>query len=98
MKHIVLSLSVCAFLAGAAVPVAKAEPVDMADLTCKDLVEMKSDDAGVVVFWMAGYFGGQSNDTTVDFKGLGKLAEALGGYCAQNPKQTVMGAIKKLAD
>jgi hypothetical protein len=42
---------------------ARAEVIDMAAITCEELLGMTGDDAGAVLVWVHGYFGGKNDDT-----------------------------------
>jgi len=56
----------------------------MAAITCGELLSMKSDDAGSILLWVHGYFGGLADDTKMDMQAFKVLATAVGEYCAKN--------------
>ncbi len=74
----------------------RAEVINMAAITCKELLEGKEDDIGTILMWLHGYYAGRSNTTTLDTDGLTKDSEKIGKYCAENPTITVMQAIERI--
>ncbi len=74
----------------------RAEVINMATITCKDLLEGKSDDIGAILMWLHGYYGGRSGDTRLDIEAFTKGSEKIGQYCGQNPTVTVMQAIERI--
>ncbi len=77
---------------------ARAEVVDMAAITCGELLEMNSDEAGSILLWAHGYFGGLANDTKFDVEAFKEVAKAIGTYCAQHKKVTLISAIREMTD
>lgn len=76
----------------------RAEVIDMAAVTCGELISMKADEAGSILLWTHGYFGGLADDTKFDPKGFEEIAKAIGEYCAKNKKVTLISAIKSLTN
>jgi hypothetical protein len=74
----------------------RAEVVDMAAITCGELLDMKSDDAGTILVWVHGYFGGKNDDTKFDLKAFENAAKEIGMYCAKNKKVTLISAAKEV--
>jgi hypothetical protein len=74
---------------------ARAEIVDMGAITCGELLKMKSDDAGTIMIWMHGYFGGMNDDTKFDQTAFQEIAKTIGAYCAINEKVTLLSAFKE---
>lgn len=68
--------------------------MDMAAITCGELLNMSADDGGAVMLWVHGYFGGMADDTKFDFNAFKKAAKAIGAYCGEDPKVTLISAIK----
>ena len=97
MKPYRAYLALAAVLALFSSTSARADTIDMAALTCGELQSMSADEAGSIMLWMHGYFGGEAKDTVVDLKSFGAASRALGQYCAQNAKMTVMTAIKRMS-
>ncbi len=98
MKRVLLAASV----AGSLLPFASVAPafaadpteVDVAAISCKYLINADKDDAGTIMIWLHGYFGGKSDDTTFNMDGFTKSAEQMGAYCAEHPDIGVMSAAK----
>jgi hypothetical protein len=76
----------------------RAEVIDMAAVTCGELISMKSDDAGAILLWTHGYFGGLADDTKFDLGAFEEIAKAIGEYCSKNKKVTLISAIKALTN
>ena len=93
-----LAIGLIAVAALAPLTSARAEVIDMAAVTCGELIAMKSDDAGAILLWTHGYFGGLADDTKFDPKAFEEIAKAVGGYCATNKKVTLISAIKHVTN
>ena len=76
----------------------RAEVVDMAAITCGELIAMKSDEAGSILLWVHGYFGGLADDTKFDPTAFTEAAKAIGAYCATNKKVTLISAVKHVTN
>jgi acid stress chaperone HdeB len=94
--RIALASLMCAALALPLSAATRAEVINMATITCKDLLEGKSEDIGAILMWLHGYYGGRSGDTTLDVEAFTKGSEKIGQYCGQNPTVTVMQAIERI--
>jgi len=77
---------------------ARAEIIDMASITCGELIAMKADEAGSILLWTHGYFGGLADDTKFDASAFQEIAKAVGEYCATNKKVTLISAIKHVTN
>jgi acid stress chaperone HdeB len=95
MKLGVLSATLAALLASSILP-AQAETIDVADATCKEVLEMKEDDLTVMMMWTHGYFGGKAGDTKIDFEEFAKAGEVIGAACAQDPDAKWLDKIESL--
>jgi acid stress chaperone HdeB len=69
---------------------------DMKDLSCKELIEMDEETAGIMLMWLDGYLSGVTGDTTFDGAQFGTFAGSLGEHCAKNPADKVLDASHKL--
>ena len=98
MKRLIGLTAALAVLSPLAPAPARAEVIDMAAITCGQLLDMDADEAGIVLFWMHGYFSGRDDDTKLDVKGMGKRAKKIGAYCSQNKKITLISAVKEVID
>lgn len=74
----------------------RAEVINMATITCKELFEGRADDIGATLMWLHGYYGGRAGDTLLDVDAFTKGSEQIGYYCRQNPHVTVMQAIERI--
>ena len=74
----------------------RAEVINMATVTCKDLIESKADDIGVMLVWLHGFYGGRSGDTRFNVEEFTTGSQKIGEYCKQNPTITVMQAIERI--
>jgi acid stress chaperone HdeB len=88
-------LAAAALLTAITLP-ARAETIDIAAATCKEILELKQDDLSAIMLWTHGYFGGKVGDTTIDFEGFAKASEAIGAACASNPDGKWLETIEKL--
>ncbi|MBV9832836.1 MAG: hypothetical protein JO055_00430 [Alphaproteobacteria bacterium] len=75
---------------------ARAEVVNMATITCKDLLESKPDEIGVMLVWLHGYYGGRSGDTKFDVEEFARGSQKIAEHCKQNMSITVMQAIERI--
>jgi acid stress chaperone HdeB len=75
---------------------AHAETIDVGQATCKDVLELKNDELTSLLMWTHGYFGGQANDTTIDFKAFEEAGKVIGEYCGKNPDANWLESIEKL--
>ncbi|MBB1250701.1 HdeA/HdeB family chaperone [Rhizobium sp. G21] len=73
-----------------------AEVLDMSTLKCSDTANWSEDEAGLVMFWMHGYYGGKAEDTRVDFDAITAVAGKLSEACAANPEVGLMTALKSV--
>jgi hypothetical protein len=67
--------------------------IDVAKITCEQLVLMKVADPDHIAIWLSGYYGGKRNTTTVDVEQLKETARKVRSYCLYN-KGTVMEAVE----
>jgi opacity protein-like surface antigen len=86
MKKLVLSAVAALALSSAA----HAAGGDMAELTCKELIGVDAESAGVILFWIDGYLSHKTGNTQVDFDEIKKNGEKIGQYCAANPDAKVL--------
>ena len=98
-KSIVIVATLVSALAFSSTVFAKKEQAikfDMKDLTCKELLEMESDDMGTMLMWLDGYLSGVTGDTKFDSDQFGSFAGSLGEHCAKNPSDKAVDASHKL--
>src|SRR5262245_17597806 len=68
--------------------------IDIAKVTCEQLLVGPIEDAVATGLWLSGYYNAKLNNTQVDLNQLRVNAETVVKYCAQNPKTMVMQAIE----
>ena len=91
MKHLLGALALTASVA-AALPV-RADVVDMAQATCRDILNDNDEEASYYVVWLLGFFAGRSNDTALDSTAVETAFEKLSRHCRDNPDAKVMDAM-----
>jgi acid stress chaperone HdeB len=94
MKILVAAASLCITMLS--VNVSHAEMLDMSTLKCSDTASWSEDEAGLVMFWLHGYYGGKADDTRVDFDAITEVAKQLSEACAANPDIGLMSALKSV--
>ena len=75
-----------------------AASIDIAEATCKDVLELKQDDLTAILMWTHGYFGGKAGDTKIDFKEFEAAGGVIGEYCAAHPDDKWLESIEKLGN
>jgi len=73
-----------------------AQSVNMARITCAELLDAYIEDVVVVGSWMSGYYNAKRDNTTIDIKKLTANSKRVAEICKANPKIMVMEAIEKL--
>ena len=91
----------CVFLTLAlmtfAVPPATAQvTIDVAKITCDQLVLFKVAEPHEIAMWLSGYYSGRRNSTIVDVQNLKERTDSVYEYCINNRKVTVMEAVEKV--
>ncbi len=69
--------------------------LDMARVTCGELLAMSEDDALTTLTWMKGYFSGMQHDTTWNLGESVERGKRLLKICRDNKTMTVMSTIEK---
>jgi acid stress chaperone HdeB len=75
---------------------ASAETIDIANATCKEVIELKQDDLAAIMMWTHGYFGGKAGDTSINFEEFAKAGEVIGEACAKDPEAKWLEKIESL--
>jgi hypothetical protein len=78
----------------AAAAPARADVLDMASISCGELMNMKSDDAGTILIWVHGFYGGKADDTKLDLDAFQEAIKEIAAYCAKHPRVTLLTAVK----
>ena len=96
MSKILLSLTMCAFIL---LPTFnKAHAVDMASLTCKEVVAYPADKINMVIVWFDGYLSFHSDNSVLNQEWINVLSTHMGEYCTKNPTEPIMNALESLPE
>jgi hypothetical protein len=69
--------------------------IDVAKITCEQLVLLQVADPDHLAIWLSGYYNGRRNTTTVDVEQVKETARKVRSYCLYN-KGTVMEAVERV--
>lgn len=99
MKHDVALLALVFSLVFHTVPAVAQSPADtqkveVADITCNDLLIGALGD-NTIVFWIYGYFAGKSGETTLDLKTLEENLHKVADYCLSHEKLAILSAFEE---
>jgi acid stress chaperone HdeB len=84
-------------LATFAAPSAGAQvTIDVARITCDQLILFKVAQPHDIAMWLSGYYNGRRNSTLVDVEKLKEYTDSVEKYCINNRKVTVMEAVEKV--
>lgn len=93
-KMVMGGVSLIAF--GNSAPALAQTTIDVAKITCDQLVLLKVADPDYLAVWLSGYYSGQRSNTKIEVEKLKENANKVRSYCLYNGKLTVMEAINKL--
>jgi hypothetical protein len=94
-RSIIVVLAVTFACALAPAPVAQAQvTLDVAKLTCGQLLSYKMTTTEKIATWLSGYHNGKSGNTSLDTHGLLANAKKLRNYCVRNHQTLVMEAVE----
>ena len=68
--------------------------VDVAKITCNQLILEKITESQNIALWLSGYYHARQNNTLVDTQQLTANAEKIRQYCILKPDITVMQAVE----
>ena len=68
--------------------------LEVAKLTCDQLVGYKITTSEKIAMWLSGYHSGKSGNTSLDAQELSASARKLRTYCARNGQTFVMDAVE----
>jgi acid stress chaperone HdeB len=92
-RCIYLALALATFAA----PSASAQvTIDVARITCDQLILFKVAQPHDIAMWLSGYYNGRRNSTLVDVEKLKEYTDSVEKYCINNRKVTVMEAVEKV--
>jgi hypothetical protein len=95
MKQLSILVIAGALMLGASTA-ALANQIDMAKITCGQLMAMPAGATLTVGSWMSGYYNSKANNTVIDFDLMVANADVVSNFCTKNPNLTLMKAIKDL--
>jgi hypothetical protein len=70
--------------------------LDVAKITCDQLLMGKPVPSKYTVLWLSGYYNGKLNNTVIDPDGMSKNDQKVESYCDQHRDMTVMDAVKNV--
>ena len=86
-----------ALFLSAQVPTAQAqETLDVAKITCEQLMMEKPVPAKYVVLWLSGYYNGKRNNTIIEPEAMDQNEQKVDFYCNFHRDTTVMDAVKNV--
>jgi hypothetical protein len=92
-----LFLTGALFLFAQALPMQAQETVDVAKITCEQLLgEKLARPSRDIVLWLSGYYAGKRNNTITEPQTIKKDEEKVNSYCYKHPEMTVMDAVKNV--
>lgn len=91
------TIAACCAVLAFSTPV-QAEVVDVSTIKCSDLATMSEDEASYVLIWLHGYYGGKSEDTTIDLEGFTAQGTEIGTKCAESPELGLMTVVQQLEE
>lgn len=77
---------------------AKAEDrlvVDLAKMTCRELVKLDMQDFAGITMWLSGYYNASIRNTVIDLYQFAHAAKDVKDFCQANPQSTVMSAAER---
>ena len=98
MKAIAIPACMLVLLAGAmsgGEAASSAVTVDIATMTCKELMAGNDNDREAGISFYHGYLAGKENSQTLDVNAAAAQSDRVTDYCLANPTSTVMDAFLK---
>ena len=68
--------------------------IDVAKITCDQFTLYKITDPQNIAIWIAGYYAGKRNTTTIDTQQLSGALQKVKDYCNLQSQETVMHAVE----
>jgi acid stress chaperone HdeB len=79
------------------IPTSRAQVrVDMAKITCRQLLVDEIAPSEYVAMWLSGYYNGKRNNTIIESETMIKNAKKVSEYCYRNREATVTDAVKNV--
>jgi acid stress chaperone HdeB len=80
-----------AILMASATP-ASGQKLDLSTVTCKQFLESSTENRGLMLVWLQGYWTDEDDPPILDFDKMARDGEKLGTYCRANPNSGLMAA------
>jgi hypothetical protein len=96
MKYVHIIAGALALLATPAL--AADQTLPLANMTCRQFVDLPQDTMGTILNWMMGYIQDPDAPAEINFGKRADLAKKLATYCAQNPSHGIMNALDNVSD
>jgi hypothetical protein len=80
----------------AAAPAGAQVTIDVAKITCKDLILSTLFEPDHIAYWLNGYYNGNRDNTVLDLSGLQDYVSRMEDYCVHNQDTTAMKAAETL--
>jgi len=71
--------------------------VDVAKITCDQMLLFRVTDPDNIAMWLSGYYHAKQGTTVVDVEQMKVVVEKVKGFCLQKPDMTVMKAVDAVA-
>ncbi len=100
MKKAVITalLLLCVFAVSGIAHARKSKGVDMEEYTCRDLMQEKAEDIGLVLMWVDGYLSCETGDLKMDEDWIQEMAETIGNACQNDPDAYLIDIVEKMAE
>jgi HdeA/HdeB family len=94
---IALGFLICALPAWGQQAKAAGMSIDIAKMSCKDLMSGNDADRDAGIAYYHGYFAGKKNSSVIDVRVLAEQTDRVTDYCLSNPNSAVVDAFAKTA-
>jgi acid stress chaperone HdeB len=79
-----------------AAPPARGQSINLATIKCRELIELSKETIATLTVWLDGYYTDEEDAAVFEPDKLKIKADKLAGFCAQNPKMSVMMAAENV--
>lgn len=93
MKSAAVLLAGFCLVAGSSI---RAEKIDFSTTTCRQFLQSKPDEIGVILAWLDGYYHEENDPPVFDTDKFEANAKKLAAFCASNPTLGLITATDKL--
>jgi acid stress chaperone HdeB len=74
----------------------RAQSINLATLKCREFIELSKETTAMLTVWLDGYYTDEEDAALFEPDKLKIKTEKLNGFCAQNPKMSVMMAAENV--